>query len=159
LIQRCGNSLKTCDCTADGVARSDRARARRSSSRKTIYDQLRAKRHAAETPSWFQQAHPLAPLTCVAHSSMEFVRREALPVRSRWLGNLAGDQLKAATGAVPECTEQHNLPASAAYRERSANQGATGSKSLDWQRAMDQKWGLALPGELRSPNGFPDKMK
>ena len=56
-----------------------------------------AKRQAAEAPAWFQQHHPQAPLTCVAYFSMEFMLSEALPIYSGGLGNVAGDQLKAAS--------------------------------------------------------------
>ena len=38
-----------------------------------------------------------APLTCVAYFSMEFMLSEALPIYSGGLGNVAGDQLKAAS--------------------------------------------------------------
>ena len=65
--------------------------------RKNVDDLLRAKRHATETPAWFQQHHPQAPLTCVAYFSMEFMLSEALPIYSGGLGNVAGDQLKAAS--------------------------------------------------------------
>jgi starch phosphorylase len=65
--------------------------------RKSVDDLLRAKRHAAETPAWFQQHHPKAPLSCVAYFSMEFMLSEALPIYSGGLGNVAGDQLKAAS--------------------------------------------------------------
>ena len=65
--------------------------------RKSVDDLLRAKRHAAETSAWFQQKHPQAPLTCVAYFSMEFMLSEALPIYSGGLGNVAGDQLKAAS--------------------------------------------------------------
>ena len=65
--------------------------------RKNVDDLLRAKHHAAETPAWFQQHHPQAPLTCVAYFSMEFMLSEALPIYSGGLGNVAGDQLKAAS--------------------------------------------------------------
>ncbi len=65
--------------------------------RKNVDDHLRAKRQAAETPGWFQQKHPQAPLTCVAYFSMEFMLSEALPIYSGGLGNVAGDQLKAAS--------------------------------------------------------------
>ena len=65
--------------------------------RKNIDDLLRAKRQAAEAPAWFQQKHPQAPLTCVAYFSMEFMLSEALPIYSGGLGNVAGDQLKAAS--------------------------------------------------------------
>ena len=65
--------------------------------RKNVDDLVRAKRQAAETPAWFQQKHPQAPLTCVAYFSMEFMLSEALPIYSGGLGNVAGDQLKAAS--------------------------------------------------------------
>src|ERR1700678_2042569 len=50
----------------------------------------------AESPAWFQQKHSQSPLTCVAYFSMEFMLSEALPIYSGGLGNVAGDQLKAA---------------------------------------------------------------
>jgi starch phosphorylase len=65
--------------------------------RKNIDDLLRSKRQAAEKPAWFQQKHPQAPVTCVAYFSMEFMLSEALPIYSGGLGNVAGDQLKAAS--------------------------------------------------------------
>ena len=65
--------------------------------RKNVDDLLRARHHLAETPAWFQQHHPQAPLTCVAYFSMEFMLSEALPIYSGGLGNVAGDQLKAAS--------------------------------------------------------------
>ena len=65
--------------------------------RKNIDDLMRAKRQEAEAPAWFQQKHPQAPLTCVAYFSMEFMLSEALPIYSGGLGNVAGDQLKAAS--------------------------------------------------------------
>ncbi len=48
-------------------------------------------------PAWFQQQHPNSSLTCVAYFSMEFMLSEALPIYSGGLGNVAGDQLKAAS--------------------------------------------------------------
>ena len=65
--------------------------------RKSVDDLLRATRHAAEAAAWFQQHHPQAPLSCVAYFSMEFMLSEALPIYSGGLGNVAGDQLKAAS--------------------------------------------------------------
>ena len=65
--------------------------------RKNVDDLLHATRQAAETPAWFQQTHPRAPLTSVAYFSMEFMLSEALPIYSGGLGNVAGDQLKAAS--------------------------------------------------------------
>jgi len=65
--------------------------------RKHVDELVQAKRRAAETPAWFQQNHAVAPLTCVAYFSMEFMLSEALPIYSGGLGNVAGDQLKAAS--------------------------------------------------------------
>jgi starch phosphorylase len=65
--------------------------------RRKVDDLLQAKREAVETPTWFQQRHPQAALTCVAYFSMEFMLSEALPIYSGGLGNVAGDQLKAAS--------------------------------------------------------------
>jgi starch phosphorylase len=58
---------------------------------------VQARREAVETPAWFQQAWPHAQLGCVAYFSMEFMLSEALPIYSGGLGNVAGDQLKAAS--------------------------------------------------------------
>jgi starch phosphorylase len=65
--------------------------------RKKIDELLQAKRQAAETPAWFQKNHPQSPLKCVAYFSMEYMLSEALPIYSGGLGNVAGDQLKAAS--------------------------------------------------------------
>ncbi|MGB7758615.1 MAG: alpha-glucan family phosphorylase [Bryobacteraceae bacterium] len=58
---------------------------------------VEAGRQAAEAPAWFQRNHAEAPLTCTAYFSMEFMLSEALPIYSGGLGNVAGDQLKAAS--------------------------------------------------------------
>jgi starch phosphorylase len=65
--------------------------------RKTVDGLLEAGRQAADAPAWFQINHAAAPLTCVAYFSMEFMLSEALPIYSGGLGNVAGDQLKAAS--------------------------------------------------------------
>jgi len=65
--------------------------------RKKVDDLVQAKRQAAASPAWFQQEYPQAPLTSVAYFSMEFMLSEALPIYSGGLGNVAGDQLKAAS--------------------------------------------------------------
>jgi starch phosphorylase len=65
--------------------------------RKSIDDLVQARRRAAKSPAWFQQAHPQTPLTSVAYFSMEFMLSEALPIYAGGLGNVAGDQLKSAS--------------------------------------------------------------
>lgn len=64
--------------------------------RQTVDRLVQTRRKAVETPAWFQDTHPESPLTCVAYFSMEFMLSEALPIYSGGLGNVAGDQLKAA---------------------------------------------------------------
>jgi len=58
---------------------------------------VEASRRATEAPAWFQRNHPRPPLTLAAYFSMEFMLSEALPIYSGGLGNVAGDQLKAAS--------------------------------------------------------------
>ena len=65
--------------------------------RKQVDLLIQARRSAATEPAWFQQKHSQSPLTCAAYFSMEFMLSEALPIYSGGLGNVAGDQLKAAS--------------------------------------------------------------
>jgi len=58
---------------------------------------VEASRNGAATPAWFQRNRTQPSLTRVAYFSMEFMLSEALPIYSGGLGNVAGDQLKAAS--------------------------------------------------------------
>jgi starch phosphorylase len=64
---------------------------------------LHSEKQAIEqSQGWFQKVHPRCSLTAVAYFSMEFMLSEALPIYSGGLGNVAGDQLKAASNlSVP----------------------------------------------------------
>ena len=55
-----------------------------------------ARRRATQAATWFERTHPQTPLTCAAYFSMEFGLSESLPIYPGGLGNVAGDQLKAA---------------------------------------------------------------
>ncbi len=69
---------------------------------KLLADVERERQAAEQQEGWFQRAHPRSGLTKVAYFSMEFMLSEALPIYSGGLGNVAGDQLKAASNlAVP----------------------------------------------------------
>lgn len=57
---------------------------------------LRQQRESATGKRWFQTSYPDSPLKLVAYFSMEYMLSEALPIYSGGLGNVAGDQLKAA---------------------------------------------------------------
>ncbi len=50
----------------------------------------------AVAAGWFHTVFPASPLTSVAYFSLEYLLSEALPIYSGGLGNVAGDQLKAA---------------------------------------------------------------
>jgi glycogen phosphorylase len=65
--------------------------------RDTVDELVRTRRQAVEEPAWFQQNHLREALSCVAYFSMEYMLSEALPIYSGGLGNVAGDQLKAAS--------------------------------------------------------------
>ena len=65
--------------------------------RKNVDDLVQSRRDEVAAPAWFQQTLPNSALSCVAYFSMEFMLSEALPIYSGGLGNVAGDQLKAAS--------------------------------------------------------------
>src|SRR5271157_3719150 len=65
--------------------------------RKDLDGWVQVRRKVLESPAWFQQNHSQSSLTCAAYFSMEFMLSEALPIYSGGLGNVAGDQLKAAS--------------------------------------------------------------
>ena len=65
--------------------------------RERVEQLLEQRREYLASAAWFQQHHARAPLTRVAYFSMEFTLSEALPIYSGGLGNVAGDQLKAAS--------------------------------------------------------------
>jgi starch phosphorylase len=59
---------------------------------------LRSEKTLAEgSEAWFQKAHTRSGVSTIAYFSMEFMLSEALPIYSGGLGNVAGDQLKAAS--------------------------------------------------------------
>jgi starch phosphorylase len=62
-----------------------------------VNELVHEKREAMQRPTWFQSAHPGASLGLVAYFSMEYMLSESLPIYSGGLGNVAGDQLKAAS--------------------------------------------------------------
>ena len=65
--------------------------------RKHVDALVQSRRQMLEAPAWFQQQHSQSSLTCIAYFSMEYMLSEALPIYSGGLGNVAGDQLKAAS--------------------------------------------------------------
>jgi starch phosphorylase len=64
--------------------------------RRRLDEVMQEKREGERASRWFQNTHPDSPLNLVAYFSMEYMLSEALPIYSGGLGNVAGDQLKAA---------------------------------------------------------------
>ncbi len=64
--------------------------------RKQLNERVHIRKLAIDSPAWFQKNYPKSHLTCIAYFSMEFMLSEVLPIYSGGLGNVAGDQLKAA---------------------------------------------------------------
>ena len=64
---------------------------------KLVEDLLQEKRNAIQSAGWFRKTYPDSSLKAVAYFSMEYMLSEALPIYSGGLGNVAGDQLKAAS--------------------------------------------------------------
>jgi starch phosphorylase len=64
--------------------------------RNQVDELLEARKGAEQTAAWFQRHHQASALGSAAYFSMEFMLCEALPIYSGGLGNVAGDQLKAA---------------------------------------------------------------
>jgi starch phosphorylase len=54
-----------------------------------------------------------------------------------------------ANRTVREYTEQHYLPAAAAYSQRAADKGAMGVQLVNWQRALEQRWSDLRFGEMK----------
>src|SRR5467141_4126605 len=65
--------------------------------RQRVKDLIDRRHLYMSSAAWFQQSHGRSPLTFAAYFSMEFMLSEALPIYSGGLGNVAGDQLKAAS--------------------------------------------------------------
>jgi starch phosphorylase len=54
-------------------------------------------REETRASAWYQQGYPSSTLNRIAYFSMEFMLSEVLPIYAGGLGNVAGDQLKAAS--------------------------------------------------------------
>ena len=65
--------------------------------RDLISSLLQHQRQCFADDAWFQKTHPGTALSTIAYFSMEFMLTEALPIYSGGLGNVAGDQMKAAS--------------------------------------------------------------
>lgn len=84
----------------------------------------------------------------------EFYTRDESGIPTAWVKRMRESMAQltprfSADRTVREYTEQHYLPASAAYRERAANKGAMGRQVVDWQQSLEQKWATLHFGEVK----------
>jgi starch phosphorylase len=84
----------------------------------------------------------------------EFYARDNQGIPTAWVARMRESMAQltprfSADRAVREYTEQHYLPAAAAYHSRTANQGAIGRQIVDWQHSLEQKWAEIRFGEVK----------
>ena len=116
--------------------------------RKNVDDLVQVRRDAAAAPAWFQQTHPRSPLSCVAYFSMEFMLSEALPIYSGGLGNVAGDQLKAASDLGVSVVGVGLLYQQGYFRQVIDKEGAQ-QALFPYKRPWTVAHHAAAPGEWR----------
>jgi len=84
----------------------------------------------------------------------EFYTRDAKGIPTAWVTRMRESMARltprfSASRAVREYTEQHYLPAAAAYRERAADMGAIGRRMVNWRHALEKKWAELRFGEVK----------
>jgi len=75
----------------------------------------------------------------------EFYTRSEQGIPVAWVTRMRESMARltpsfSANRAVREYTEEHYLPAAAAYRERATDKGAVGAEVVNWRRTLEQKW-------------------
>lgn len=84
----------------------------------------------------------------------EFYDRDASDIPTAWINRMRESMSQltprfSANRTVREYTQQHYVPAAAAYLERAADQGAIGKQIIDWKRSVDSEWDSLSFGEVR----------
>ena len=84
----------------------------------------------------------------------EFYARNDKGIPTAWVARMRESMARltplfSANRTVREYTEQHYIPAAAAYRERAADNGAVGSQVVNWQHTLEQKWAALSFGEVK----------
>jgi hypothetical protein len=108
---------------------------------KRVDELVQSKRQAAEAPAWgsFTPATPgVFPQPWIAR-----MRESMARLTPRFSTNRT----------VRQYTEEHYLPAAAAYRKRAADKGALGARIVDWQHTLEEKWAALRFGEVKVESG------
>jgi starch phosphorylase len=84
----------------------------------------------------------------------EFYARDEQGIPGAWVARMRESMARltprfSTSRAVREYTEQYYLPAASAYRERTADRGASGAQIVNWRHAVEQKWAALRFGEVK----------
>jgi starch phosphorylase len=84
----------------------------------------------------------------------EFYARDGQGIPTAWVARMRNSMASltprfSANRAVREYTEQHYLPAAAAYRERAADKGAVGRSIVNWEHTLKEKWATLRFGDVK----------
>jgi glycogen phosphorylase len=84
----------------------------------------------------------------------EFYARDEKGIPTAWVARMRESMARltpqfSANRAVREYTEQHYIPAAAAFRRRVADKGAMSRQMVDWQHSLEQKWAALHFGEMK----------
>jgi starch phosphorylase len=84
----------------------------------------------------------------------EFYARDPNGIPTAWVARIRQSMARltpqfSANRVVRQYTQEHYLPAAAAYRTRAVNQGAMGRRIVDWQRTLKEKWSALRFGEVK----------
>ena len=84
----------------------------------------------------------------------EFYARDEHGIPTAWVKRIRESMARltprfSANRTVREYTEQHYLPAAAAYRTRAADNGAVGSQVIQWEQTLKQKWATLGFGDVK----------
>ncbi|MEJ2689040.1 MAG: alpha-glucan family phosphorylase, partial [Deltaproteobacteria bacterium] len=84
----------------------------------------------------------------------EFYSRDEQGIPTTWLKRMRESMARltprfSASRAVCEYTEQHYLPAAAAYRARAADRGAMARRVVDWRHGLEQNWANLRFGDVK----------
>jgi len=84
----------------------------------------------------------------------EFYARDDKGIPTAWVARMRESMARltplfSANRTVREYTEQHYIPAAAAYCERAADNGAVGSQVVNWHHTLEQKWAAISFGEVK----------
>jgi starch phosphorylase len=84
----------------------------------------------------------------------EFYTRNKQGIPTAWVARMRESMARlttqySANRVVREYTEEHYIPAAAAYRKRAVDKGAVGAQVVDWRRTLEQKWATLRFGKVK----------